>query len=155
MTDRFEVPDFLTSKISPCPLTGCWWWVGAVDAEGYGHVTINGKTQRAHRAVLVAVGRPVPRNLTTDHLCRNRSCVNPAHLEAVSNKDNVLRGAGPTAQNARSTHCTRGHSDWRVIRNGPRKGKRVCRRCATARVVAAYHRKNPNATYYKSRAFND
>ena len=93
--------------------SGCWEWTGCKIWNGYGriHQIIDGKRKMilAHRAVYEILVGPIPEGLTLDHLCRNRSCVNPAHLEAITMRDNVLRGVGPTAINARKTHCINGH----------------------------------------------
>jgi len=122
---------------------GCWLWTGALNDEGYGAVRgPNKKNTRAHRfAYEITVG-PIPPGLTLDHLCRTRNCVNPAHLEPVTNKENLLRGEGWAAKNARKTHCVHGHEftpdniytipgrTWRECRkcryiNGARKVKRI------------------------------
>lgn len=92
---------------------GCLIWSRPVSANGYGKVKFydNGKqrTVYPHRVAYVATyGEPDPR-LTIDHLCGVRSCVEPTHLEAVTAKENILRGTGPTAEHARQTHCQNGH----------------------------------------------
>ena len=105
----------------------CWIWAGCDNGQGYGSVTWNGKQWRAHRLVYELLVGPIPTE-TLDHLCRNRKCVNPAHLEPASNKTNVLRGQGVTARNSRATSCKHGHpftsENTRITRKG-----RDCRRC--------------------------
>lgn len=87
----------------------CWLWTAALH-NGYGSFYLPGAgTRRAHRIAYEALVGPIPEGLTLDHLCRNRGCVNPAHLEPVTNKENILRGVGITAENARKTHCVNGH----------------------------------------------
>lgn len=88
--------------------TGCWEWAGR-RRSGYGRVYHNGRTVQAHRLAYTLANGPIPSGLTIDHLCRNRACVNPAHLEAVTMRVNILRGMSPPAKNARKTRCVRGH----------------------------------------------
>ncbi len=111
----------------------CWRWRGASDPKGYGRVgrMINGKavTKLAHRVVYEAWVGAIPEGLQLDHLCRNHACVNPDHLEPVTQRENLLRGDTITARNAAKTHCLRGHeftSDNTYVRPG---GKRNCRTC--------------------------
>ena len=87
----------------------CWIWHGATNQKGYGRFYYEGRTIPAHHFALWQAGRTVPPSLTVDHLCRNPSCVNPEHMEVVSNRENILRGVGPTATNARKTECVNGH----------------------------------------------
>jgi len=88
----------------------CWNWTGAHSGKNeYGQMQIDGKQVLVHRvAYSMWVGR-IPDGLVLDHLCRNRKCVRPEHLEAVTLKENIARGVGITAQNGRKTHCKRGH----------------------------------------------
>jgi hypothetical protein len=75
---------------------------------------------------------PIPDGLFLDHTCRNRNCVNPQHLDPVTNKENILRGEGSPAKNARKTHCKNGHplKGENLVRGS--KGERVCRTCKNA-----------------------
>ena len=82
-----------------------WQWLGSANQDGYGNAWINGRLVRAHRAVYESVRGPIPEGLTLDHLCGVRDCVNPAHLEPVSLRENILRGDCSAARNARKTHC--------------------------------------------------
>lgn len=110
----------------------CWEWQGTRD-RGYGRCFV-GRPKRyspAHRvAYELAVG-PIPEGLTLDHLCRNPGCVNPAHLEPVTNRENILRGVGITAQRARQTHCKRGHllEGDNLLSAARRHQWRACRTC--------------------------
>ena len=87
----------------------CWEWTGNPDGRGYGRAYIKRKPWKVHRLVWTALVGPIPPGLTLDHLCRNPLCCNPDHLEPVTNRVNILRGYGPTARQARQTHCLRGH----------------------------------------------
>lgn len=101
----------------------CWFWRGSLTTHGYGQFGhgIRGLTTRAHRLAWVWENGPLVAELSLDHLCRNRNCVRPDHLEAVTNRVNVLRGIGPTALNARKDQCKR-HGIPYI--DGP-----SCRRC--------------------------
>lgn len=90
------------------PSGACWLWIGH-RVQGYGSIRALGQQKRAHRLAFELLVGSVPDGMSLDHLCRNRACVNPTHLEPVSNRENVLRGVGPSAENARRTHCKRGH----------------------------------------------
>jgi hypothetical protein len=113
---------------------GCWTWTASLFRKGYACFAVplgDGawKRVRAHRhAYLILVG-PVSDGLHLDHLCRNRACVNPAHLEPVSPQVNVLRGETPAAANAAKTHCVHGHpfDEANTYRNP--SGSRSCRAC--------------------------
>lgn len=98
-------------------VTGCWNWTAGKKQRGYGSIWIpegqaggkKGKCVQAHILSYVWKYGPVPKGLELDHTCRNRSCVNPDHLEAVTHKVNCLRGESPMAINARKTTCPKGH----------------------------------------------
>lgn len=109
---------------------GCWEWLGNKNDNGYGLLKVNGKQLRVHRLTYNEVIGPIPEGLMPDHLCRNRGCVNPFHLEPVTNKINVMRGSGLTAQNAQKTHCPSGHPyiyENLYIHNSQRHCK-ICRK---------------------------
>lgn len=113
----------------------CWLWLGWCSV-GYGYIEIAGRSVGAHRWSYEQAHGPIPNGLQIDHLCRNRACVNPAHLEAVTSRINTLRGNGRTAQQARRTHCIRGHPfDMFNTRIGKR-GDRHCRACEAVRHAA-------------------
>ena len=114
----------LQSKISMS--NNCWQWIGAIQGDGYGTAWDKRikKGCLAHRLIYELLVGPIPIGLTLDHLCRNRSCVNPAHLEPVCMKVNMLRGISPAANKARQTLCIRGH-ELDVLKNG----WRICRIC--------------------------
>lgn len=109
---------------------GCWDWAGMIDAkEGYGRFGYQGRTVSAHRVAYELTVGPIPAGLVIDHLCRNRRCVNPAHMQPVTDRENILRGIGPTAVNSAKTHCLRGHEFSASNTRIDRLGKRNCRAC--------------------------
>lgn len=129
LVDKIEFPE------SP---KGCWLWTAAKNGKGYGQVKFRGTQTGAHRLAYLHWIGPIPKGLQLDHLCRNPSCVNPNHLEAVTQKTNMLRGESPSALNAQKTHCKRGHAlDGPNLRLGS-KGRRMCRTCIGASRRATY-----------------
>ena len=110
--------------------SGCWVWTGSRVRGGYGNFRLDGKMQMAHRITFFASGGVAPRPLVLDHLCRNRLCVNPNHLEAVSNKENSRRGFMPPrcVANLLVTHCPRGH-EYTKENTYVYKNRRHCRTC--------------------------
>jgi len=129
-------------KIELDLLTGCWVWKGTLEKNtGYGKITINVKSEYAHRVAYIHWNGEVPKGLELDHLCRNKNCVNPSHLEAVTHYENNLRGISPAAINAKKTHCMRGHEfagDNLII--ALKSGARLCRICKNQRNLNYYHR---------------
>lgn len=126
------------AKIRHDETTGCWEWVAARNTYGYGQFKHGSGMRPAHRVSYEAVCGPIPDGLQIDHLCRNRACVNPAHLEAVTCRINLLRGDTTTARRAAVTHCPAGHvyaqDNLRVTRNGTRK----CKACHRIRERTKY-----------------
>lgn len=103
----------------------CWNWIGAKDSDGYGQFK-HKKQFKAHRFAYELIKGKISKGLQIDHLCRNRKCVNPDHLEAVTPLENQLRGI---SKNRNKTHCKQGHP-FDVINTYFRKnGRRQCRMC--------------------------
>jgi len=108
--------------------TSCWLWTGYVNPNGYGMVGGLGRTTYAHRLAYERWRGPLASGMVVDHVCRIRHCTNPDHLEAVTNRENILRGVGATAVNARKTHCKRGH-EFTPENTWTYQGMRRCRAC--------------------------
>lgn len=105
---------------------GCWEWTGARNNTGYSVFRADGRNVTAHRFVYEWLVGPAPEDL--DHLCRNRACVRPDHLEPVSRRENLLRGGTLTAQNAAKTHCPQGHPLVEPNLCGGMRGRK-CKTC--------------------------
>jgi hypothetical protein len=121
--------------------TPCWVWQLRIDTYGYGRV----HAEPAHRVSYEERRGPIPAGLTLDHLCRVRECINPDHLEPVTNGENILRGESFSARNARKTHCPNGHplsgANLRVEANGARR----CKTCRVSSERRRYLRKKAEA----------
>lgn len=124
--------DDFWSKVDKNGPGGCWLWQGYKSGRPrfeYGSFSLpEYGTARAHRVAYALAGGDFSADQQLDHLCRTTLCVNPAHLEPVSSKENTLRGVGPTAVNARKNRCTRGHplSGDNLFYN---RGWRICKTC--------------------------
>lgn len=129
---------------------GCWIWTGFITPQGYGACGYRGKRNTlAHRAIYLELVGPIPDGLTLDHLCHTRDlaclggvscphrrCVNPEHMEPVSNAENNSRGVF-----ARKTHCPRGHPYSGPNLNYTKHGSRICRTCANMKSLEQHKRK--------------
>lgn len=112
----------------------CWIWSGQPAGSGYGCLEINGKNYYAHRFGYELLRGPIAEGMVIDHLCRNKICVNPWHLEVVTQRENILRGDTLPAENLAKTHCLRGHplSGGNLRRYRGWRRCRACQRLASA-----------------------
>lgn len=109
---------------------GCWNWTASLDDCGYGKYAIGGgRWRRAHR---ISFG-DVPEGLELDHLCRNRACCNPSHLEAVTHRTNMSRADWSNNFNRKKTHCKGGHEFSATNTYIDKHGFRHCRKCRALR----------------------
>ena len=114
---------------------GCWLWTASRTPDGYGKLKVAGRWGRAHRVAYEQLVGPIPDGLQIDHLCRVRHCVNPAHMEPVTCRENLMRGDTVTARNAAKTHCPQGHplEAGNLGLSELRRGKRACLICSRER----------------------
>lgn len=143
MMDVIFTPEFQAKfwmKVRRVRNGGCWEWQGKLTSDGYGVVRIPGHpVSGAHRVAYTLLKGEIPAGLMLDHLCRNPKCVNPGHLEAVDNRENVQRGYNARQPRAQTTHCRKGHpleGDNVYMHSGHRR----CRTCKEA-----YHRERYEA----------
>lgn len=135
--------DHLWARTEVDMSTGCWIWQGRPQGSGYGQVSIAGRLFIVHR-----VGKQLlhgfDESLTLDHLCRNRVCWNPDHLEPVTLKVNILRGTSPAAVHAVQTHCIHGHEfsteNTALFTKSNGGVMRMCKSCRNKRARDRYDR---------------
>lgn len=135
----------------------CWRWLGTHTPDGYGRYKTGGKQNAAHRVAYELLVGPIPDGKQIDHLCRVRDCVNPAHMEPVTNRVNQLRGDTFARRNAAATHCPRGHAYDRANTEHNKNGSRVCRTCRKAK-FDAWRRSSEGRAWkdaYRRRYFSD
>lgn len=127
--DRFADKIALTDS-------GCIEWIASRNNKGYGTFNAGGgKSTVAHRWSYEYHVGPIPKGLDLDHLCRNRACINPDHLEPVTTSANLLRAVGIGQANAAKTHCPEGHpySGDNLYLSPSRPNNRMCRTCRANR----------------------
>src|SRR6185312_15563955 len=121
------------AKVDAQDGAACWRWTAARYSNGYGHMGIgplsNPRSLLAHRVAYELCIGPIPDGLTVDHLCFNPGCVNPAHLEAVTQGINTLRGNSMSSRRARRTHCPQCHPYDQVYRDPVGREHRLCTSC--------------------------
>lgn len=125
-----RLPDRFWDKVSPEPNSGCWLWTGARVWNEYGVIRADRKATYAHRFAYEKTVAAVPDGLQLDHKCRTRSCVNPQHLEPVTQRENLRRGDRGKEWGT-DTHCRYGHAytDDNTAPRRDRKNGRACREC--------------------------
>jgi len=108
----------------------CWEWTGYTNQSGYATFKYGGQSHhRVHRIVYQLFVEEIDPLLDCDHLCRNRKCINPIHIEPTTKQVNVLRGEGVSAQRAKQTHCKKGHKFNEENTKIDNRGNRVCYPC--------------------------
>lgn len=153
-TNLAALPERMRAKIQPelCPIAGltddCWTWTGAIQSKGYGSFHHDGRRQSTHRLAYALLVGPIPPGLQIDHLCDNKRCCNPAHLEPVTGKTNCERTAA-----ALKTMCKHGHrleGDNLIIkRRASGRTSRNCRKCQLVAQQRSYRRANPDVQRHR------
>lgn len=139
--DKIALTETLTRRCVVDFSTGCWVWTGCMMKNGYGKLGHYDKTYLTHRVSYIIHHGDIPDGLQIDHLCRNRACCNPDHLEAVTCRENLVRGMGFSGLNARKTECIHGHPlEGSNLYIHKKTGDRVCRACHAAREAKRRHR---------------
>lgn len=135
--DSDKIKDRFDSKI--LKTESCWVWQASQNDQGYGLFWLNGKYVRAHRLAYKMANVTLDKNLVIDHLCKNTLCVNPEHLEQVTQAENVRRGLAGKINNRQKekTHCPRGHEYSRINKNGHRQ----CGKCRSEQEMRSRKRK--------------
>lgn len=122
--ERFDAKHHVTAE-------GCWRWIAAHTPPGYGCFYWKGRQVYAHRFSYEVFVGPIPEGLVIDHLCQNKWCINPWHLEAVTYRANLMRADTVTRRNAHKVECDSGHPYTEANTYYYANGSRRCRQCGT------------------------
>lgn len=146
MTAGFLLGDRFWSKVAPAEPFDCWVWAASRFATGYGQYKLDGKNCKAHRLAYLDLVGEIPDGLVLDHLCRNRACVNPYHLDPVTHTVNVQRGDTHRSgcRQREKAHCPAGHAYDEANTYVYPSGARACRACMNKRNLANYYRRRAN-----------
>jgi hypothetical protein len=128
----------------PEPNSGCWLWTHSLTKDGYGRLNLGHKETVAHKGMYEIVKGPVPSGLELDHLCRTRACINPDHLEPVTEKENCRRSTSLASRRSRQTECLRGHPFDSANTYRTKRGWRQCRACHVAKHIRLRAMKKAN-----------
>lgn len=140
LTDKQKLLRYLIDRVEV--VNDCWEWQGyLVKGYAYTRSPFDMKSTRMHRLTYEVFKKPIDEQMVLDHLCRDRKCLNPDHLEEVTLVENVMRGESQHAKNARKTHCKHGHS-FSEENTYRYQGKRMCRACRTNNRRAFYKKKS-------------
>ena len=133
---KMDTPTRFNKYVMPTP-SGCMVWTGAKLKDGYGQFRLDGRTVQSHRYAYEQRHGKIPAGLVLDHLCRVPACVNVAHLEAVTSRENVVvRGFTVTGRNVKKEQCIHGHGPFDYF-YANKRGCKTCRALAKVR-----HRRN-------------
>lgn len=132
MRKRTDIIERLLNRVEKTD--ECWNWTGSLSTSGYGQITgyVNDEKTNliTHRVVYEHFKGKIPKNHSIDHLCRNKLCQNPEHLEAVTPRVNTLRGVSAVAINAQKTHCSSGHPlSGKNLLMDKKNNVRMCKAC--------------------------
>jgi len=142
--------------LQPPLSNGCILWGGTKSTTGYGQMWWQGKTVSAHRISVILSGREIPDGMHVDHLCRAPLCVNPAHLEVVTPRENNIRGETFARRNLAKTHCPKGHplTEGNLDSYALKSGKRACAECVRQR-CREWHHRNRDKRIAQMRAYKE
>lgn len=148
-------PEDMSSRFLTCPKTGCWEHELKLNRHGYRRVSVAGKCKALHRVIYEHFRGPIPEGLEPDHLCRNRGCCNPDHIQPVPGKVNTLRSSSGPSKNAAKTHCLRGHPLNGANLYVPANGSRQCRECMRERNRRYREQEDPIARLKAQQQYRD